>query len=186
MGYYSRELAMESRPYTVFVLPWGKYRYCRLPMGINTAPDEFHAVMTQLLGDLPYIRIYLDDVLIISINFEEHLQHVETLLQRLANTGVVEYTAKSKFCAKSADYLGYNISDQGKQPIANKVEAIQRLQRPRNIRDLRRFLGMINYYKDMWHARSETLAPLTALTSQRPRSDGPPRNSEPSRQPSKW
>jgi hypothetical protein len=167
MGYYSRELAVQSRPFTAIVLPWGKYRYCRLPMGISTAPDEFHAVMTQLLGDLQYVRIYLDDVLILSQTFDEHLQHIEVVLNRLMEAGVVVHAVKSKFCATSVNYLGYNISSEGKRPIGSKVEAIKRLARPRNIRDLRRFIGMVNYYKDMWPSRSSTLAPLTALTSPR-------------------
>ncbi|OWZ04667.1 Pol Polyprotein [Phytophthora megakarya] len=137
MGYYSRVLAEESRPYTAIVLPWGKYRYCRMPMGISTAPDEFQAVMQELLGGLPFVRIYLDDVFVLSSSFDDHLEHLQEVLQRT----------------------------QGKRPLQKKIEAISQIAKPRNIRDLRRFIGMINYYKDMWKARSETLAPLTALTS---------------------
>ncbi|POM78601.1 Retrotransposable element [Phytophthora palmivora] len=133
MGYYSRVLAEENRPFTAIVLPWGKFRYCCLPMGISTAPEEFHAVMQQLLGDLPYVRVYLDDALVLSHAFDEHLRFLVTA--------------------------------EGKRPIAKKVDAILSLSKPRNIRDLRRFIGMINYYNDMWKGRSETLAPLTALTS---------------------
>lgn len=167
MGYYSRELALQSRPFTAIVLPWGKYRYCRLPMGISTAPNEFHAVMTQLIGDLTFVRIYLDDVLILSQTFDEHLHHIEVVMKRLLEAGVVVNAAKSKFSATSVDYRGYNISTEGKRSISSKVEAIRQLARPRNIRDLRRFIGMVNYYKDMWPSRSSTLAPLTALTSPR-------------------
>ncbi|KAE8993684.1 hypothetical protein PR003_g21745 [Phytophthora rubi] len=67
-------------------------------MGISTAPDEFHAVMQQLLGDLPFVRAYLDDVLVLSSSFDEHLQHLKVVLQRLQDAGVVVHPAKSKFC----------------------------------------------------------------------------------------
>lgn len=165
MGYYSRELAEESRSYTAVVLPWGKYRYIRLPMGISTARDEFHAVMQQLLGDLPFVRVYLDDVLVLSSSFDEHLQHLKVVLQRLQDAGVVVHPEKSKFCMTEVEYLGYRITREGKEPVRKKDDAILNLARPRNIRDLRRFIGMVNYYKDMWRYRSELLAPLTALTS---------------------
>lgn len=82
MGYYSRVLAEDSRPFTAVILPWGECRYCRLPMGISTASDEFQAVMQQLYGDLPYVRVYLDDVLVLSGSFEEHLEHLRGVLKR--------------------------------------------------------------------------------------------------------
>lgn len=97
-------------------------------MGISTAPDEFHAVMTELLGDLTYVRIYLDDVLILSQTFDEH-HHIEVVMNRLIEAGVVVHAVKSKFCATNVDYLGYNISTTGKSPIGTKVEAIKRLDR---------------------------------------------------------
>ncbi|KAE9275407.1 hypothetical protein PF008_g29360 [Phytophthora fragariae] len=165
MGYYSRELAEESRPYTAIVLPWGKYRYRRLPMGISSAPDEFQAVMQQVLGDLLFARVYLDDVLVLSNSFEEHLVHLEEVLRRLQDASLVLNARKCKFCMTEVEYLGFHLSTDGKKPIQKKIDAIVHLGRPRNIRDLRRFVGMINYYKDTWQGRSETLAPLTALTS---------------------
>ncbi|KAF4028658.1 Integrase zinc binding domain [Phytophthora infestans] len=131
---YNRELALQNMSYTVIVLPWGRYGFCRLPMGISTVPDEFHAVMTQILGNLTY---------------------------RLADAGAVVHTAKSKFCARSVDYREYNISTEGKQPI--DCEAIQRFAQPWNVRDLRRFIGMVNYYNDMYPNRSQTFAPLMRL-----------------------
>ncbi|KAF4142377.1 Integrase zinc binding domain [Phytophthora infestans] len=130
--YYSR--SHNNMSYTVIVLPWGRYGFCRLPMGISTVPDEFHAVMTQILGNLTY---------------------------RLADAGAVVHTAKSKFCARSVDYREYNISTEGKQPI--DCEAIQRFAQPWNVRDLRRFIGMVNYYNDMYPNRSQTFAPLMRL-----------------------
>ncbi|POM79244.1 Gag-pol fusion protein [Phytophthora palmivora] len=89
MGYYSQVLAEESRPFTAVVLPWRKFRYCLLPMGISTAPEEFHAVMQQLLGDLSYVRVYLDDVLVLSRSSDEHMCHPEVVFGRLLDAGLV-------------------------------------------------------------------------------------------------
>lgn len=95
MGYYSRVLAEESRPYTAIVLPWGKYRYRRLHMGISTAPNEFQAAMQQVTGDLPFARVYLDAVLVLSNLFEEHLVHLEEVLRGLQDAGLVLNARKS-------------------------------------------------------------------------------------------
>ena len=67
----------------------------------------------------------------------------------------------------SIEYLGYQISRDGIQPQPKKVEAIQRIKAPTNVRQLRHFLGMVNYYRDMWQRRSHILAPLTKLTGKR-------------------
>ncbi|POM60554.1 Retrotransposon nucleocapsid protein [Phytophthora palmivora] len=107
--------------------------------------------MQQLLGDLSYVRVYLDDVQVLSHSSDEHMRHLEVVFGRLLDAGLI--------------YLGFLVTAEGKRLLAKKVDAILRLSKPRNIRDLRRFIGMINYYKDMWKGRSETLAPLTALTS---------------------
>ena len=66
MGYYSTVLDPTTSSCTTFITPFGKFKYKRLPMGISTAPDEFQARMTNLLGDLPFIRIYLDDLIAIA------------------------------------------------------------------------------------------------------------------------
>ena len=65
------------------------------------------------------------------------------------------------------EYLGYWVTRQGIQPVEKKVEAMQQIAPPKNRKQLRRFLGMVNYYRDMWIRRSEVLAPLTALTSEK-------------------
>jgi hypothetical protein len=75
MGYYSTVLEESSSKCTAFVVPWGKYRYLRLPMGITTAPDEFQARMQALLGDLPFVRVYLDDILVLTeTSFSSHIK----------------------------------------------------------------------------------------------------------------
>ncbi|KAI2491351.1 transposition [Fragilaria crotonensis] len=135
-------------------------------MGLNGSPDIFQAIINDIMGDLPNVRAYLDDILITTAgSYEDHLQHVELVLQRLTDVGFAVNLRKSSFAVTEIDYLGYWITRRGIQPQPKKVEAIMRLTPPTTKRQLRRFLGMINYYRDMWRRRSHILAPLTALCS---------------------
>ncbi|KAE9047515.1 hypothetical protein PR002_g991 [Phytophthora rubi] len=76
MGYFARCLAQQSRAATAFCLHFGKFQFKRLPMGISTAPDEYQAAMERILGDLPFVIVYLDDILVFSENETEHLEHL--------------------------------------------------------------------------------------------------------------
>ena len=164
MGYYHIVLDKESSYLCTLILPWGKYPYCRLPMGLTDSPDIFQAIINDLMIDLQNVRAYLDDILVTTAgSFEDHLKHVELVLQRLNDVGFAVNLRKSKFAVTEIDYLGYWITRNGIQPQPKKVEAIMRLTPPTTKRQLRRFLGMINYYRDMWRRRSHVLAPLTTV-----------------------
>ena len=118
------------------------------------------------MGDHPNVHAYLDDILVTTAaSFEDHLKYVELVLQRLTDAGFVVNLRKSSFAVTEIDYLGYWITRRGIQPQPKKVEAIMRLTRPTTKRQLKRFLGMINYYHDMWRHRSHILALLTAMCS---------------------
>ena len=98
-------------------------------------------------------------------NFEEHLEQLEQVLSRLSEGGLRVNTAKSSFCSTQLTYLGYIINRQGMSPLPKKVDAILQMKAPSTKRELRKFIGMINFYRDMWPKRSEKLAPLTTMTS---------------------
>jgi hypothetical protein len=92
MGYYQIPLDLEAQKLCTTILPWGKYQYKRLPMGVKTSPEIFQRIMYELLGDIPNIQVYLDDILITSNGtFEEHAAIMEQVLDRLQ---------KSKFQSK--------------------------------------------------------------------------------------
>jgi hypothetical protein len=83
----------------------------------------------------------------------------------LSDKGLLVNAEKSTFCADEIEYLGYWVSRSGIQPITKKLEAIKKMVHPTTCKELRRFIGMVNYYRDMWVHRSELLAPLTSMTS---------------------
>jgi len=167
MGYYHMLLTPFSSSLCTVVLPWGKYEYCRLPMGLCVSPDVFQEKMSDLMSGLEFARAYLDDLLIISTEtgFDKHLGKLEQVLTRLQQAGLKINAVKSFFARTELEYLGYNISREGLRPSQKKVEAILQIAPPKTRKQLRRFIGMVSYYRNMWPKRSHFLAPLSSLTS---------------------
>jgi hypothetical protein len=118
--------------------------------------------MYELLGDIPNIQVYLNDILITSNGtFEEHAAIMEKVLQILQKANFRANLQKCYFGEAKVDYLGYESTRDGIQPQPKKVEEILKLSPPKTKRQLRHFFGMINYYIDMWQKRTHMLAPLT-------------------------
>ena len=89
MGYYHITLTPESKKLCTITLPWGKYEYQRLPMGLCNSPDIFQEKMSTLLSDLEYVRAYIDDLLIISNKtYEDHLDKLDEVLTRVKKAGL--------------------------------------------------------------------------------------------------
>jgi hypothetical protein len=130
-------------------------------MGVKTSPYIFQRIMYELLGGIPNIQAYLDDILITSNGtFEENAAIVEIVLERLQKANFRENLKKCYFGESTNDYLGYEITRDGIQQQPKKVEAILKISPPKTKRQLRHLLGMINYYRDMWQKRIHMLAPL--------------------------
>ena len=122
------------------ILPWGKYCYCRLPLGLNGSPDIFKAKINDIMGDLPHVRAYLDDVLVTTANsYKDHLKHVELVLQHVMDVGFAVNLCKSLFAVTEIDNFGCWMTCCGIQPQPKKVEAIMRLTPPTTKRRLRSF-----------------------------------------------
>ena len=135
-------------------------------MGLCNSPDIFQEKINELINGLEFAGAYIDDLLVISKqSFEEHLKHLEQVFTRLIEAGLKVNAVKSSFCTTQLEYLGHIVNIQGVQPSTKKVEAILKIATPKTRRQLRRFIGMVNYYRDMWPKNLELLAPLTKLTS---------------------
>ena len=167
MGYYTIRLDPDASKICTIIFPWGKYSYLRLPMGIAGSPDIFQSKMTELMATLEFVRAYIDDLLCITKGtLEDHLAKLELVLSRLQDANLKVNARKSNFCAIETEYLGYILSRDGIKPQPKKVQSILALTPPKNVKDLRRFLGMVQYYRDLWARRSEMLAPLTSLVGE--------------------
>ena len=166
MGYYTIRLNPDAQNLCTIVLPWGKYKYKRLPMGVAGSPDIFQAKMSSLMAGLEFVRVYLDDCLVISTTtFADHLAKLQQCLQRISDAGLRINADKSYFGRDAIEYLGYWVTRNGIQPLPDKVDAMLKMEEPKTKKQLRAFVGLVNYYRDMWRRRSHVLAPLTALCS---------------------
>ena len=167
MGYYHLKLDLETMKICAIVFPWGIYRYRRLPMGVACSPDIFQSKMSSLFAELDYVQAYIDDLLCLSKGtFDDHLEKLDVVLQKLSDAGLQVNAVKSNFAAQEIDYLGYHLTKNGIAPQQSKVAAILALKPPRNVKDLRRCLGIIQYYRDLWVSRTHLLAPLTDLVGE--------------------
>ena len=100
------------------------------------------------------------------MSLEDHLEKLEEALRQLCNAGLKVNTAKSTFCALEIEYLGYVLTRDVIKPQSNKVLAILTIKLPTGVRQLRHFLGMVQYYRDLWARRSKMVAPLTSLVGE--------------------
>jgi hypothetical protein len=144
-------------------------------MGASNTPDTFQAKMGSLFQDLEFVRAYLDDLLIISCNtYEDHLDKLDKVLHRLQEKGLRINAPKPTFATDEIEYLGYTLTQDGGytltqdgiKPQEQKVSAILALQPPSNVKQLRRLLGIIQFYRDIWEKKTDLLAPLTDLVGE--------------------
>lgn len=166
IGYYSTKIDKDSQHLLAFVLPWGKHTFQRMPFGISTATDEFKARMSNLFADLLFEKCYLDNIAMMTDGtLEDDIDQLNLVLQRLNLAGLQINATKSNFAVTETEYLDDIISCQGIQPHPKKLQAIRDIASPRTKRELRRFIGLVNYYRDTLPRRLHALAPLTAMTS---------------------
>jgi hypothetical protein len=136
-------------------------------MDIAGSPDIFQSKMLELMEYLEYVQAYLDDLLCISrSSLEDHLKKLEEVLRCPCDAGFKVNTEKSTFCTLEIEYLGYVLTRDGIEPQSNKVQSILLVQLSTNVNQLRHFLGIVQYYHDLWARRSKMLTPLTSLVGE--------------------
>ena len=166
MGYYHLPLDDETSDLCTISLPFGTYKYKRLPPGIMPAVDCFQREMTNLFSDLDFVKVYLDDILICSHSDEmDHLHKLSIVLDRLQRHNLKVKVSKCKFLQQKVSYLGYDISVCGVSPQRNKIDAILQIAPPTSRKFLQSFLGMFNYYRRLYPTSKIDMKPLTYLTS---------------------
>lgn len=145
---------------TAVATPFGLFEFPFMPFGLRNAAQTFQIFMDEVVRGLDFCYCYIDDILIFSRSSEEHKANLKTLLSRLSAYGVVINPAKCIFEATALTFLGYRISPEGIAPPAERVEALRSYPLPTTVKDLRRFLGMINFYRRFLPKAAELQAPL--------------------------
>ena len=163
-GYHRVKMTEESKAKTAFVCHRGLYQFCRMPFGLTNAPATFQRLMDKLFNGWNFVFIYLDDILIASRNFEEHISHVTEVLQRLQDVGLKVKPSKCRFAEKQVDYLGFSISATGVRPTHKNVLAVKEFPQPQTVKEVKRFLGLANFYRRHLQDMGIISTPLTALT----------------------
>ena len=124
----------------------GLYRYTRLPFGVASAPAVFQRAMDSILQGMSHVICYIDDILVTGATADEHDRNLDEVLRRLQEHGVGLKQEKCSFFNDSVEYLGHHISETGIHTTEEKTKAILDAPGPKNIQELRSFLGLLNYY----------------------------------------
>ena len=147
-------------PKTAVITPFGLYEYVRMPFGLRNAAQTFQRFIDEVLRGLPFVFAYIDDLLIASPDEATHRIHLKQVLLRLQDYGIQINADKSEFGATSLAFLGHVVSSAGITPLPSKSAAIQEFPKPNTQRQLKEFLGMINYYNRFIPKCSLLLQPL--------------------------
>ena len=168
MQYYTFEMDEESRNLCTIVTPFGLYRYTQLPMGVSESPDIAQEFMENLLRDLlEEIVVYIDDILVTNHDWKSHLILLDKVLVKLEDAGFLVDPRKCEWAVQEMDFLGHWMTPSRIKPRKKKVDAIICMERLQNRTQLRSFLGMVNYYHDMWPQQTHILVPLSELTGKK-------------------
>lgn len=165
-GYWQIEVDERDREKTAFVTPDGLYEFKVLPFGLCSAPATFQRLMDTVLSGLKWktCLVYLDDVIVFSATFEEHLKRLLSVLQAIRSAGLTLKPEKCHFGFEQLQFLGHVVSQEGVKPDPDKTAAVAKFPRPTDKKAVRRFMGLCAYYRRFIANFAHLASPLTRLT----------------------
>lgn len=166
-AYWQIPVAMESRPLTAFTVPGrGLFQFKRLPFGLHSAPATWQRFADQVIkADLEqYVFVYLDDIIVVTDTFGKHIEILKEIFSRLKNAGITLNREKCEFCRPELRYLGYCVNSSGLLVDPEKVDAILKIQSPKNVKEVRQIVGLVSWYRRFIPSFSTLCDPLTRLT----------------------
>lgn len=158
-------LTEESKNVTAFITPFGLYHYKYVPFGLCVSPQALNRVVDIIFSDIKYKYIipFVDDICVFSKDIVSHFQHLDDVLNRLGQAGLTVNPKKIKLCQESVRFLGYNIGSKGLSVDMDKVSVIINYPQPRNLKQLKTFLGMTSFYAKFIPKYAEVAEPLNFL-----------------------
>ena len=164
-GFYQIPLEAHDRDKTSFCTPWGKFRFTRMPFGLRNAPATFQRMMHDVLrGQEEHAASYIDDSLVYSLNWEEHLAHIKAVLEALRQSGLTAKPAKCQWGSSKLEYLGHIVGEGKVEVPQARVKAIKEFKRPETKRQLQAFLGTTGYHRKFIRSYADHSANLTVAT----------------------
>lgn len=165
-AFWSIPLRVEDRKKTGFVTQDGHFQWTCLPFGLKTSPAIFQRILCNILRKhnlKDFTENYIDDILIFSESFEEHIEHIERVLKAIINEGFRLKLKKCTLAAKSIKYLGHIIENNTVRPVKDNLISIKNFPTPKTQKNIRQFLGKINFYHEYIPKSSIRLDPLHKL-----------------------
>ena len=162
-GYHQIRIHPDDVPKTAFTAAGEHYEFLVMPFGLTNAPATFQRTMNSLFKHLPFVAVYLDDILIFSKTPQEHLQHIETVLQVLKEQSLFCKLKKCEFNKPELRFVGHIVGAKGIRPDPEKISAVTDWPSPHNLHELRKFLGFTNYFRKFLQGYSQRTAPMTNL-----------------------
>ena len=153
----------EDIPKTAIITPFGLYEFTYMTFGLRNAAQTFQRFIHEVLRGFDFVFSLIDDILIASPDEQTHAKHLRLVFERLDKFGLRINHAKCIFATEKVDFLGYEVSQKGLKPTAVKIDAIRNYQVPTSATQLRRFLGMINFYHRFISNCAKLQQPLTRL-----------------------
>ena len=169
-GYWQVEMDPEDKPKTAFATPsHGLYQWLVMPFGLMNAPGTFERLIERIMKGLRFeiLLVYLDDVIIFGSTFEESLDRLILVLQRLRDAKLKLKAKKCHLFQKEVIYLGHKVSGNGIEADPGKIESVTKWPTPSNVTDVRSFLGLCSYYRKFIEGFSEIAGPLNKLTQKK-------------------
>lgn len=165
-GYWQIPVSEESKQYTAFCTHDGVFEYERMPFGLANSPACFMRLMSRVLQGLTWetCLVYLDDIIIFSQDFEEHLTRVRAVFDRLRNAHLTLKPSKCSFGRRQIRFLGHVISKDGILPLPDKIALIENYKQPETKTEVRAFLGLAGYYRKFIKGYAKIAVPLNELT----------------------
>lgn len=163
-GYWQIPMAERDKHKTAFVTPDGHYQFNVLPFGMVNAPAVFTRMMRRLLNGISNVVNYIDDILLFTGTWLEHVKLLQTVLKRLQTEGITARPSKCFVAYESVDFLGFNVGEGMLKPQQEKIDKIMKVRRPETKKEVRSFVGLVNFYRKFIPNCGAILAPLTDLT----------------------
>ncbi|CAB4419687.1 unnamed protein product [Rhizophagus irregularis] len=165
-GYHQVEMAENDKEKTAFICSQGLFEYNVMPFGLKNAPGTFQRLMDEILKEYigEFVTVYLDDIMIYSRDFEEHLEHVDRVLNKLGENNMIAKLKKCQFGLRNINFLGHIVGKDGLRPDEKKVEKIKSIKKPETVTEVRSFLGLCSYYRRFIKDFAKIAKPLHNLT----------------------